>query len=393
MLSKELIDLIFKAFSIERWNDKLRPLPLIQMDKHAHKMGIAWVIAKFEEDKGVDFSWIDIIKGGIYELLKRNVISDIQSPVYKEITKNKKLLEKLNYMIFKEVEGKIEDRNIKNEFESYLLDENSIHPHSFRILEAAHRYSSYWEFQIVKNANPNGYNIPEIEILLGNELEKFKDLDGILKLKQKHSIKNFIDLFGELRYQIRWGHIPRIPQTSVLGHSMLVSILSYFFSLKLNKPCNKRIYNNFFTGIFHDLPEVVTRDIITPVKRSVPGMVEEIHRIERELAERDIYPHIKNSWIPEIKYFTQDEFNYKTNQDKSLEWSNFNANFNFDKYSPVDGPLIKVADDFSAFIEAYKSVNYGISTIDLVNAMESCRYKYKDKTVSGLPVYQLFNRY
>jgi len=393
MLSLDTIDLIFKAFSIERWNDKLRPLPLIQMDKHAHKMVIAWIIARYEQDAGIDFSWRDIVKGGIYELLRRNVISDIQSPVYKEISKNKKLLEKLNYMIFKEVEGKIENEKIRNEFEEYLLKNETYHPHSLKILEAAHRYSSYWEFQIVKNANPNGYNISEIEILLGNELEQFQDLEAMLKLKQKNSIKNFVDLFGELRYQIRWGHLPRIPQTSVLGHSMLVAILSYFFSLELEDISEKRLYNNFFTGIFHDLPEVVTRDIIKPVKRSVPGMLEEIQRIEKQLAERDIYPHLKEEWVEEIKYFTQDEFNYKTNQNNSLTWEKFKRSANNNELNPIDGPLIKVADDFAAFIEAYNSVNYGIRSKELIEAMHSIRHKYKNKSVSDLPVHELFDKY
>ncbi|MCX6148051.1 MAG: hydrolase, partial [Candidatus Kapabacteria bacterium] len=96
MIKKSLIEILFKAFSIERWNDKLRPIDLTQMDKHAHKMIIAYCLGKYEEEAGVDFVWGDIIKGGIYELIRRSVISDIQSPVYREISKNKPLLAKLN---------------------------------------------------------------------------------------------------------------------------------------------------------------------------------------------------------------------------------------------------------------------------------------------------------
>ena len=89
MIKKSLIDLLFKGFSIVRWNDKLRPIDLIQIDKHSHKMMIAYCLAKYEEAAGKEFVWNDIIKGGIYELIRRNVISDIQSPVFKEISKNK----------------------------------------------------------------------------------------------------------------------------------------------------------------------------------------------------------------------------------------------------------------------------------------------------------------
>lgn len=392
MISKELIDLIFQAFSIERWNDKLRPIQLNQMDKHAHKMMIAYILARYEEDLGREFVWLDIIKGGIYELLRRSVISDIQSPVYKEIVKNEKLLEKLNYMIFKEVETAFNDDRIKEEFKKYLLDEDYLHPLSKRILDGAHRYSTYWEFQIIRHANPTGYSIDDIEIQMGNDIENLSDLEGIRRLKKKHNIKNFVDMCGELRYQIRWGHLPRIPQTSVLGHSLMVAVLAYFLSKRIDGVTDERLYNNFFCGLFHDLPEVVTRDIIKPVKRSVPGMREEIHKVEKRLAEEEIFPHIRKSWVSEIKFFTQDEFFYKLGRKKFSNYPEFlEALKTLEK--PLDGPLIKVADEFSAFLEAYHSINFGIKTDELVTAVSNLRYKYKTSKVSGLDISQLFLLY
>jgi len=392
MIGKELIELIFKAFSVERWNDKLRPIPLMQMDKHAHKMMIAYVLARYEEDCVNEFSWRDIIRGGIYELMRRSVISDIQSPVYREIAKNKTLLHKLNYMIYKEVETKLPNDTIRNEFERYLLDDTFLHPHSVKILEAAHKYSSYWEFQIIRNSNPNGYSISDIEIMMGNDIEKLSSLEGIRRLKKKHNIKNFVDLCGELRYQLRWGHLQRIPQTSVLGHLMMVASVTYFLSLELEDLTDDRLYNNFFCAIFHDLPEVVTRDIIKPVKRSVPGMREEIQKIEKKLAEEEIHPHIRKAWVEEIKYFTQDEFSYKTKNAKYSTFEDFSGKIKTEK-SPLDGPLVKAADDFSAFLEAYNSINYGIRSPELEHAMKSIAYNYKDKIVSGINISKLFEEY
>lgn len=392
MIGKELIDLIFKAFSVERWNDKLRPIPLMQMDKHAHKMMIAYVIARYEEDQGNEFVWRDIIKGGVYELIRRCVISDIQSPVYREIAKNEKLLTKLNYMIYKEVEEKLPSDFVRKEFERYLLDPSFLHPHSRKILEASHKYSSYWEFQIIRNINPTGYSISDIEIMMGNDIENLSDLEGIRRLKKKHNIKNFVDLCGELRYQIRWGHLQRVPQTSVLGHLMMVATVTYFLSLELENLTDDRLYTNFFCAIFHDLPEVVTRDIIKPVKRSVPGMQEEIQKIEKKLAEQEIHPHIRKSWVPEIEFFTQDEFAYKTLSKKYYNFEDFKLNISNEK-RPLDGPLVKVADDFSAFLEAYNSINYGIRSTELETAMKSISSKYENINVSGLNIWKLFDKY
>jgi 5'-deoxynucleotidase YfbR-like HD superfamily hydrolase len=389
MIRRDLIELIFKAFSIERWNDKLRPMALMQMDKHAHKMIIAWTLAKFEEDAGKKVNWMDIIKGGVYELLRRSVISDIQSPVYMELSKNKELLQKLNYMIFKELEPKIDNDVVLKELESYLLNENYLDPLSKEILEAAHRYSSYWEFQIIRQANPHGYSIDDIEIQLGNDIERLSSLEGIRKLKKRHNIKNFVDMCGELRYQVRWGHLPRIPQTSVLGHMMMVAVISYLLSKELDNPSEKRIYNNFFCGLFHDLPEIVTRDIIKPVKRSVPGMQEEIRRIEKKLAHEEIFPHVRSEWIPELEFFTQDEFVYKT---QDIHFADFNEFLKFDKneFSPLDGPLIKAVDEFSAFLEAWSSKDFGIRSTELEHAMNSMSHKYKNSIISGLDIGKLF---
>lgn len=392
MIGKDLIHLIFKAFSVERWNDKLRPIPLMQMDKNAHKMMIAYILGRYEEDEGKEFSWRDIIKGGIYELIRRSVISDIQSPVYREIAKNEKLLHKLNYMIYKEVESKLPNDFIRGEFENYLLNDKFLHPHSKRILDAANKYSSYWEFQLIRQANPNGYSIDDIEIMLGNDIENLADLEGIRRLKKRHNIKNFVDLCGELRYQYRWGHLQRVPQTSVLGHLMMVASVTYFLSLELKDLTDKRLYNNFFCALFHDLPEVVTRDIIKPVKRSVPGMREEIQKIEKKLAEEEIHPHLRKKWVEEIKFYTQDEFSYKTENGKYYTFEEFNKRVLIDK-SPLDGPLIKAADEFSAFLEAYNSINYGIKSFELEQATNSIAYNYKESVVSGLEIWKLFADY
>ena len=51
MLDKKLILKIFEGFSIERWNDLVRPFQLIEMDKAAEKMFIAYIFGKYEENR------------------------------------------------------------------------------------------------------------------------------------------------------------------------------------------------------------------------------------------------------------------------------------------------------------------------------------------------------
>ena len=45
---ENLIERFYEAASMNRWNDHIRPVELTELDKQAHKMVIAYVIAKFE---------------------------------------------------------------------------------------------------------------------------------------------------------------------------------------------------------------------------------------------------------------------------------------------------------------------------------------------------------
>ena len=54
-MKKEFTLKIFEAFSIERWNDLVRPFEIIEMDKHAEKTVVAYIIAKYEENRDRKF--------------------------------------------------------------------------------------------------------------------------------------------------------------------------------------------------------------------------------------------------------------------------------------------------------------------------------------------------
>ncbi len=395
MIHKKLALRLFEASYIQRWNEKIRPVELTELDKHAHKMIIAYCLAKYEELKGEKIEWHSIIKSGIYELLRRVVISDIKSPIYTKIKNEfKNEYAELNKWVFKNLATELTGLakgSLKEEILQYLTTEDYFDEKTNAIMKAAHGYASYWEFQIIRQANPFGYQIPEIHKLMINDLENHLDLIGMRKILTEHKISDFISLCGQLRFQIRWGHTPRIPKTSVLGHMLLVACISYLLTRELDA-CPARIYNNFFGGLFHDLPEVVTRDIISPVKNAVEGMPEAISQIERELAAAEIYPLLEDPWIPEFKYFTENEFEGKIMKDGKVEFvssEDINNRYNEDAFSPIDGKLIEVSDKFSAFLEAYAADSIGIKTPHLQEGLQIPK-KFKDTSVAGLSISELF---
>ena len=385
MIRKALLLKIFDAAYMQRWNDQLRPIEFIELDKQAHKMIIAYFLGKFEEEKS-GFNWIEIIEGGIFELLQRIVVTDLKPQIFYKIKEDPGKYRLLNEWVFKELEPFIAPlgSGFCKKFKNYFS--NTDDTINKRILYAAHFYASKWEFDIIERSNPNGYEIDIIRKDLESKEEKYDDLKGMEQLKKHKSYKDFIDLCGQLRFQTRWAHLYRVPKTSVLGHTLFVAILSYLFSFKIGA-CKRRCFNNYFTGLFHDLPEVLTRDIISPVKRSIEGLSELIKEYEKEQMEKEVYGLIPKALHAEIRMFTENEFeNTVTIEGRRRKVSSekIGLEYNKDIFNPRDGELIKALDDLAAFIEAYSAVQNGAASKELHKSIISNKEKYEGSYISGV---------
>ncbi len=391
---ENLLERFYEAASMNRWNDHIRPVELTELDKQAHKMVIAYVIAKFEEnDREIEINWQNLIEGGIFEFLHRTILTDIKPPVFHKMMEEKE--EDLNCYVLKKLEEDINDvsKNFKGNFEKYLFDQKFARTEK-RILKAAHYMATNWEFKIIYHTSPFIYGIEETKEAIENQIEDHYDLIGVQKLSLKKKSFGFIDLCGQLRFQERWAHSPRVPKTSVLGHMYIVAITSYILSLE-NNPCPKRLYNNFFTGLFHDLPEVLTKDIISPIKTSVEGLEDIIKDYEEDQMKTRLLPLLPGSWRNEMRYFTQDEFENKVkNKDKIIKGISFeelNIKYNNNEFHPLDGKLIKACDKLAAFIEADLSIKHGITSKQLEEGRKNIYEDFKRKKVSGIDFGRLFN--
>ena len=84
-VKKEFALKIFEGFSIERWNDMIRPFDLVQMDKDAERLFVAYIIGKYEEQNGVKIDWEWMMYASVFELLRKIALCDIKSPVQRLI--------------------------------------------------------------------------------------------------------------------------------------------------------------------------------------------------------------------------------------------------------------------------------------------------------------------
>ncbi|MGD0236340.1 MAG: hydrolase, partial [Syntrophorhabdales bacterium] len=201
MIRKALILKIHDAASMQRWNDKIRPVELRELDKQAHKMVISFILGKFEEENP-EFNWIEVIEGGLFEFLQRIIVTDLKPQIFHRIREDRSKYKQLNSWVFDQLApiimplGEVFCRRFQSYFEDPQENVNK------RILSAAHFYATKWEFDIIERANPRGYEIEGIRKELESKQEKYYDLKGSQQLALYSRLQNFADLCGQLRFQL-----------------------------------------------------------------------------------------------------------------------------------------------------------------------------------------------
>ncbi|MGP1586728.1 MAG: HD domain-containing protein [Treponemataceae bacterium] len=395
MIQKKFALKIFEAFSIDRWNDMICPFEMVEMDKSGERMVLSYIIGKYEEEKGNIVDWHWIMYASFFDLLKKIALCDIKSPVQRKIKfEYPEEYKKLNEWVLIQYEQVIDDKELFDIFADYLngkfLPNTEI---THRVYKAAHKYSTMREFQMLSIVNEKDRLI-KIEKEINEDLQPYLDLTGLQLLLTKQKPYDFLLIIEQLRFQIRWNQTPRVPKTSVLGHCFFVAIFTLLLGRNQSVEfCKKREYNNFFSALFHDLPESVTRDIISPVKQATRQLPAVVKKLEDEIMEQQLVPLMEKFYVDEVLYFTADEFENRICLDNdyknsvSVSFERLNSEFNCDSFNPVDGCLVRCSDHIAAFIEADCSINHGISSIHLIDGKNNIKKLYpKGKVISGFSI-------
>jgi putative hydrolase of HD superfamily len=407
VIKKAFLTELFKAADMRRWNDKIRHIELRELDYQAQKMAVAYVLAKWEERKNPNaIDWITLIERGIFEFLERIVLTDIKPQVQREIEKDDDAYRRLRDMVSEHFEFMCPQiYGFEDRFKKYLstCSKNDVKIDlNAKILDAAGFCATVWEWHRIELPNKEDYEIRDIKKRFRKKWRDIDDLQGISPYKRAETpydqIEGFLDLCGSLRFQERWSHLYRVPRTSVLGHMLIVAILSYLFSLKIeetvktentleNKICARRRFNNFFGGLFHDLPEALTRDIISPVKERTGEEI--IKEFEKKEMNRRIYDPvlIPEECFDEMRKFTENEFQSNVVINNTLETKTskeITEKYYEDEFDPFDGEIIQAADHLAAFLEAYLAIQNGIVTSEFNRVVCMFKEKYEDCTKAGL---------
>lgn len=402
-MNKKLSLRIFEGFSIQRWNDLIRPFDMVEMDKAAEKMVLAYIIGKYEENKGNFIDWEWIIHASFFDLLRKIALCDIKAPV-QQMLKREFLDEymRLNEWVLNQYRPLINDDDLFSRFTIYVGQKAGYFKlpeelnASLRVYNAAHKYATMRELDMLSVVNEK-QRLEKIYTELQADIQPFLDLEGLQKIMTHQKAFDFLMKIEQLRFQTRWNQTPRVPATSVLGHCFYVAIMTMLLGRESNPDmCKRRVINNFFSALFHDLPESVTRDIISPVKQATDGLPDIVKKIEDEIVAKELVPLMEDFFRDELIYYTSDEFSDRIldahKNVKKVFWEDLNNFYNEDELYPVDGRLVRICDHLAALMEADISIKHGITSIHLINGRKGMLSHYApDEKISGINVYKLFH--
>lgn len=399
MISRDLLETLFSAFSIERWNDHPRPVRLVEMDKQAHKGIIAFLVAR--SDGGLSEEDLpELAEALVFEFLQRVVLTDLKPPVFYRLMES--AAPELNRWVLDQWERPLEELSpeLFRRFGAYLEGWGS--RTSLRAVTGAANYlATSWEHQLIHPLAAGLFGAAETRRELRARLEEHMTVPlvrhTLLRLAEAPSSRtcDFVDLVAQLRFQKRWTRIPRIPETSVLGHMFFVALLGYLLSLELGLSPRRRAWN-FFAGLFHDLPEVLTRDVISPVKK-VAGLEGLLKGLERDLMGEKVYPLLPHQVAADLRFFTEEEFVDRARSPQGevrpCPEEEEGDRREGEGWTVVDGRLLDWGDKFAAYLEAALSVRYGVKPELLTEACESLREGYGGRPVRGRSFAYLFDAF
>lgn len=270
-------------------------VPMFVLVAHAQKTGTG-----FTEYPAVRLELLPKI--ALYRAFEKYEKCDILDETYQRLFEENPELEQLflNYM-----KSKVVSLTSQNFFEHISgLDDTF----EMLIYKAATALATYIEAQEIKRF-VDEKSFAEIQERHAKRLAKYKDFpiikdilsDSLADNEEANNLYHLFTKFSSLRNRIRW--VKRVPlrNYSVLGHSFDVAVYNYLLSLNQNPFDMKKAELGFYVGLYHDIAEIWTGDMPSPLKDAVPGLRKRTEELEVETLEENVFPYLPSWFVPMFK--------------------------------------------------------------------------------------------
>ncbi len=359
-----LLSLIFRWLSIYRWNTFPRLRDISSLDHLSFVAHIAitlsWIM---EEKEGKKYDTWLLLKKILWSGFFTFIYSDISSEVKYRLRKNEPHL-------YSELEGKVYEYLLGLDLPLHLKDDISLimlpSPEDEIIAFSkawAWYYEVYYNSLVFKDAyEPLLQNIQARIIEEGGE-----HFFAYLNLDPSHqtNVEKYLLTIHRLASSYRWNLSRRIHPVSVLSHTYIITFLSYVIGA-LEWCSEDDITDMMLTALYHDIPEVITGDIITPTKKAVDWLEEAICSIEESMVQDYL-----------LGYLAEYDFTSTISRKMLTPWNEKN------------GKLVKLADIFSALLEARIEQPYSPEFSRVYKEIKKKIHTYDAKSVDYILKYWL----
>lgn len=150
---------------------------------------------------------------------------------------------------------------------------------------------------------------------------------------------SFFAMFSRMKYIDRWALMRNTRKETLSEHTLEVAAIAHALTVISNEQLGTALNAEraALLGIYHDMPEIITGDMPTPIKYGNPELKEAYKAVERETASRLV------SLLPEYMQGAYKGFFIKQDDDAPL-WK-----------------AVKAADKISALIKCIEEEKAGNS--------------------------------
>jgi len=306
------IDILRALNCLPRWSAHIQD-SYTEIAKLAFNCQIALImfeLVAYEQENNLHFTDQPKVRRNLlprialYRAFEKYEKCDILAETYQDLFEKHEGLEKhfLDYM-----KQKVVDLT-SVEFFDHISGLDNVF--EMRIYKAATALATYYECQEIKR-NVSEKRFAEIDARQLERLQKYRDFPVIRELFEGcsqdkddfSSLTELFSLFSSLRNRIRW--VKRVPlrNYSVLGHSFDVAVYNYLLALNEHPDEPERAEIGFYIGLYHDIAEIWTGDMPSPLKDAIPGLRKRTEELEVKVLEENVFPLLPEWFVPKFKSF------------------------------------------------------------------------------------------
>ncbi|MCP4523771.1 MAG: HD domain-containing protein [Candidatus Gracilibacteria bacterium] len=334
MIGTILNVMLTRGLTMRRWNNFPRIENVSHLDNVGFVMHIALFLTFLEEKEGYKVNKEFLLKRILFSSLNRLVLSDINSGT-------KEYIMSMNKDIFAQLEEKAIEKIFELDAPEYIKEDiqNTIDNTEFKqeilIIEAAKKFASQRECII--NARVFSEVYDKTLHIINGELDVLREkVPSLDILMDNESYITYLSHIRGLSHSMRWNQHQRRFPVSVMSHLVYVTFINYIIAQFERKAGNEiHMENILLRSVYHDIPEAITGDIITPTKRAIPEFVDVLEQAERNMMDDYLFDYLPDSYKSEVEELI---------------------------FAPFDGEIGKIAkygDIFSALFEAKIEINSG----------------------------------